>query len=980
MPEQKENLYNLSQAQNEAEKIREKANEVSGGGDVKKEDYEEAKKGIDSLKAEKQEELETALSMGYGMNSQIVINSARKNGIELDLNRFEVAQSCKKGLETVLSDGDIMDARIIIDFVKKNNIEFDLTSSEVAQSCQKGIEAALREPSSKDGQDSEAMTRITNIKQIINFVKENSIKLKEEIGFKLIHVGGEKHIDENRDLFQGKFFDKCKEFNLYPSEAYYINGFDKIDNLGVLDKEQYQDWFNNLKEKHQAWKDEENIIGPFEEGGEHFGYDKMFKYIGQEDRHQALYNFRKITELAKQSALEPEQFYGQILNQVKMDDAQYGEEENPLKSCEYLNNIADAVDIKEIENILQKVREYKDIDKLQKLVKGFSEKENVFEDWKSLKKYYELTQLLNKAELLDQPKELKKQGKDELYNYIETLAFHPNIDMQKVMQFWQKPKEFLDIGEIHAEESHKRKKPSNYIEIPHLDLTAENLRDGLVKGDLDKLQDWQPLEVEYQLPENLGKKPKSLQYYLAKNIGVSDKEIRQAVGIESDEKLKRNGKLFSRLNKRFKAEGLDLVKYLKGEQIISEKLEQELGQFKEEEETPITEYRAKINLKSDPDGVVAGNDTACCMPFGSGKNNVYTYDPVCALFTVQKKAGDKWRTVAQSVLTKDIDIKKNVSEIMSQIEHEKVKLDSIVDEDVLLESDNIITCDNIEVALNFKQNQDKDKILEYVYKDFFQEYIKQFGEQEKLDEKRAVIGKGYTDAITHLDNIDNTFVPIAPVGYSDNLGETALELKLDSEQEKLALKRKVSAQEKPQRKDLAESKIKGIENLTFKDSLQVSYLEGKAYADNETLMEYLHNMENGLIAKDINNVSKDRPNLSLKYIDDKKRMQGYILAYEGKSDDDEVIYISDLASNPKAKMAGGRLIKGFAEIYKEYYLDKDNLMPILAEAREKTSYAIIVKQLDKIGKELGVKFKIEELDEEEKGDDVMHLVLIKPEK
>ena len=79
-------------------------------------------------------------------------------------------------------------------------------------------------------------------------------------------------------------------------------------------------------------------------------------------------------------------------------------------------------------------------------------------------------------------------------------------------------------------------------------------------------------------------------------------------------------------------------------------------------------------------------------------------------------------------------------------------------------------------------------------------------------------------------------------------------------------------------------------------------------------------------------------------------------------------------------MVGGRLIKGFAEIYKEHYLDKNNLIPILTEARGKTSYAIIVKQLDKIGKELGVKFEVEELEKEERGGEVMHLVLIKPEK
>lgn len=1180
MSEQEKNLYNLEQAQAEAEKVQEKAGEIAGGENVRGEDYKEAGWDVDLLIAEKQEEMKKALSERRLDSVEKIINFADKNNIrleiaqacqkrletalreriryakeiiifanqnniELDLKKPEITQACQKGFAAYLSLGLFVDyKKYIIDFFKNNNIEIDLKKSEIAKACQKGLETSLSDGRyyvaieiidfcndnnikidsnrtevvqscqegleksfdgrvvssyekiinfakknnielkivhackkgleslfdvqynrdiSNDGTEIINFIEMYNIKidiskffqkgvevflsnglidrvrrvigfvkrnnmwedndndieinlnrpeiiqacqkglemflskkgqsfdEIIDFAKENSIKLNKKSCIDLIEAGEEKFVDENIDLFQGEFFDKCKEFNLYPSEAYYINDFDKIDNLNDFKKEQCQDWFNKLKENHKIWQDQENISGPFEAGGEHFGYDKMFKYIGQEDRHDVLYNFDKITELAKESGLKLEQFYGQILNQVKMDDAQYGGEEEydeedeeyyetSIDSYQYLNNIADAVNVEEIENILQKAEKYKDIDKLQKLVRGFFKKENVFEDWKSLKKYYELTQILGKAELLDQLKELKKQGKDELYNYIETLAFHPNIDMQKVMQFWQEPERFLDIGEIHAEESHKRKKPSNYTEFPHLDLTAENLRDGLVEGDLDKLQDWQPLEVEYQLPENLSSKPKTLQYYLAKNIGVSDKEIRQTVGIKQDEKLKRNGKLFSSLTKRFKAEKLDLVKYLKGEQKIPEKMEQELEQFRGGEQAPTVEYRAKINLKSDPDGVVAGNDTACCMPFGSGKNNVYTYNPVCALFTVQKKAGNKWRTVAQSVLTKDIDIKKNISEIISQIENEKVKLDSLVDEDVLIQSEQIITADNIEVAPNFKENQDKDKILEYIYTDFFQEYIKQFGKQEKLDKKRAVIGKGYTDAMTNLNSIDNTFVPLAPVGYSDNLGKTALELKLDSEQEKMALKRKVSAREKPQRNDLVKSKIKGIENLTFKDSLQVSFLESKAYADNETLMEYMHNMENGLIAKDINNVSKERSNLSLKYVDDKKRMQGYILAYEGKSDGEEVIYISDLASNPKAKMTGGRLIKGFAEIYKEHYLDKNNFMPILAEAREKTSYAIIIKQLDKIGEQLGIKFKMEELEKKEKGGDTMHLVLIKPKK
>lgn len=188
--------------------------------------------------------------------------------------------------------------------------------------------------------------------------------------------------------------------------------------------------------------------------------------------------------------------------------------------------------------------------------------------------------------------------------------------------------------------------------------------------------------------------------------------------------------------------------------------------------------------------------------------------------------------------------------------------------------------------------------------------------------------------------------------------------------------------EKETRKDLAPMADKKVEHLTFMDSLQVAYLEGKAYHDNKSLMEYLHNMENGLIAKDINNVSKDRVNLSLKYVDDKKKMQGYILAHEGKMDKkgENIIYIADLAANPESKMAGGRLIKEFIELYKKYYLDEGKLIPIVARAREKTSYQIILKQAEKMGKELGVKFRVEELEEEKKGEDTMHLVKIIPEK
>lgn len=145
-------------------------------------------------------------------------------------------------------------------------------------------------------------------------------------------------------------------------------------------------------------------------------------------------------------------------------------------------------------------------------------------------------------------------------------------------------------------------------------------------------------------------------------------------------------------------------------------------------------------------------------------------------------------------------------------------------------------------------------------------------------------------------------------------------------------------------------------------------------------MVYLHNIENGLIAKDINNAAKDRPNMSLKYTDAGGRVRGYILAYEGEAEGEKVIYISDLATDKESPMAGGRLVQAFAQTYQREYLAKGNFVPIYAEAREQTSYKLISRQLERLGKELGTEFELEELETYAKGEETMHPVIIRPRK
>jgi hypothetical protein len=423
---------------------------------------------------------------------------------------------------------------------------------------------------------------------------------------------------------------------------------------------------------------------------------------------------------------------------------------------------------------------------------------------------------------------------------------------------------------------------------------------------------------------------------------------------------------------------LDLIKYLKGEQEISKDLEKILGE-RFQDSRDFEEYRVKINKKSDPDGVVAGNDTACCMFFGSGKNNVYTFNPICALLTVQKKNADgTYRTVAQSVLTKDKDVKKNISEILEQVSQANTKIHEVINEDLLVDSQSVITCDNVELAENYKSHPKAGEILEFLYRDFLNEYLNLY-EKEGIDKTKAIIGLGYSYALLHLPRINNTFIPEAPVGYSDNLHPEALLLQLGKKEGELIAFKEIKKSEVVEKE--SPKLPRGISMLTFEDSLQVAYIEGKAYHENESLIQYLHNMENALIAKDVNNEIKNRPNMSFKYKDEKGKMHGYILAYEGRinKDGENVIYVSDLASDG-SKLTGGSLIVAFTEAYRKNYIDKNNPLPLYMQLREKTSYQIIIKQLNKIGKQIGKEFELEELGTYESGDDTMHEVIIRVKK
>ncbi len=717
---------------------------------------------------------------------------------------------------------------------------------------------------------------------------------------------------------------------------------------------------------------------------------KLWENITKEELHIIAPEIVKIFQISKYSK---DTFRGEYLERIIKDGAKYGEQQ--IEPLRHFHQVAQSIYEPELEKDTSSFFVEASSFEQTRAIAEQLKREGLFKNWETLKKYHELSEVLKQREVLEKLQKLKDEGKDKQYTFFSNLAFHPGskISMQTVFQFMENPARFLDVEDDHSGEAHERKKPSNYTRFEYLDISAEDLRDALIEGTLDRLQYFKPFEAQYKITDK----------------NYTDHEIidllKNALG-SFREKIKGNaknpGKLFKiteEILKRHIIEYKDIVNNPSSlQQQVRGELEQALFDvnFGIKDTRKSEEFLVKIHPKSSPEGHLAGNDTACCMPFGSGKNNVYMYNLGCSILTVQRKVGDSYRTIAQSVLTPDVDIKHNIADLVSKVQDETL-LSSVITEDLTQKKTIIITADNIEVA----PNAEKYKIsVEKIYQDFVSRYAQEIDSGE-IDKNRMLIGKGYSDLnFSQAKNVNNTFIPITPVAYSDNYGSEVYELPLNEKSEIVPLP-EYGMLQKQEKETVDPDLPKGVQYLTAHDTLRVSYMEGKVYAENESLVQYIHRIGNELTAKDINNNFKNRPNLSLKVEDETGAMLGYMIAYEGAEkndnydeDNDEVsqnkelgqkvIYISDLAADTaRSKLAGGRLIKAFKTLIKREYLDKNNFIPIVMQAREATSYAIVLNQLENelrknLDKEYGYTFEVEESGSYEAGSDTMHQIKLRP--
>jgi hypothetical protein len=366
-----------------------------------------------------------------------------------------------------------------------------------------------------------------------------------------------------------------ERFEFLTLEEYIVCKFE-LEKLGEEEDNDktYKAVYEQLKDNVSEWQDYENINGPFEEASKVFGYERMMQYVradkgageGKETTlHDKLHNFAQVMRLYNTSNMSAEDFYKNILVQVTQDtghtevvqEQTYDEDENEVRdimgSYARLQIIAKNLDLNEyeLEGVQDKAQKYKyDIPEMEELLANYDTSDKILQSWKSLKRYFDLANLLDRSQALDALVGLRQEGREHLYQYVRTLVFHPDskVDINAAMEFWKTPERFLARLDEHTpDEVQNRKKPSNYVEMPNLDLSADELVDAMVEGDMDRIQAFPYMEVEYE------------------SGGPLLTKVKRALGSRKDNiqgKAQNPKKLFAELNNILKPLGGDVSKYI----------------------------------------------------------------------------------------------------------------------------------------------------------------------------------------------------------------------------------------------------------------------------------------------------------------------------------------------------------------------------------------------------------------------------------
>ncbi len=650
-----------------------------------------------------------------------------------------------------------------------------------------------------------------------------------------------------------------------------------------------------------------------------------------------------------------------VLLQVAQDDARY----DSSNAHQKFNDVMRTISTQSIEKTIRNIEQLGIPELTKRAEKLRNGRFQALTSWNGLKEAETLIRVLQRRDMMQVFQH--SNAPDSVKNYVFALLEHPTIEMDALNNFLVNPLKFLDAkGSFVDTDLQKSLSPARMLSVERLGLTAEDIRDALVDGTMDILQLLPPSEQTFVFDANGD--DIYTDHYLQKTFSRAIGREREGVkGKAHDPKL-----LFSDLlqwGRSHDKSKNDCIAWLRAEQSF------ELTQTDRDELTRLlhasgrgvpqtdgTIVRIRLGKKSDPSMMVAGNDTKSCMPFGDGKTNVYAWNPNCAQLVVERKMEDgTWRTMAQSVVMLDVDIKKFAGGVIADVRSGK-QLTEILTADVFA-SLPLIVCDNIEPSPNDIE-AGRSAIIEKTYQSFFKFYLAQYAPTLGVNATEVIIGKesyatGRPD--WSFPQTSNTYLPLAPVSYTDNAGTIVY--------------RMTTGLEHVQKEQAT------ISTVTAANILPMSYLESKNFADNPNLILGLYDRQHKIVGASITREKHGDPNLCLMSRDENSVPVGYIIAYMDRTTDVPEVFIDDMAvdrsRNVLAARHAVRLLKTFLDIYAKHYQHSEiPFPPIFAQMRERTSYKLFKRQAETLSKEYQLELEISEEGETSLGGEIFKHVRV----
>ncbi|MEI6835531.1 MAG: hypothetical protein WCK59_01745 [Candidatus Falkowbacteria bacterium] len=380
-------------------------------------------------------------------------------------------------------------------------------------------------------------------------------------------------------------------------------------------------------------------------------------------------------------------------------------------------------------------------------------------------------------------------------------------------------------------------------------------------------------------------------------------------------------------------------------------------------------YKVRVNYKNDPR--ILQSTTKGSIFLESEKKNIYIANPNCAFFTIEEKSSTGWSVVVESILTINQDLHINVAKL---IKNEETIENILSTKDTYQKAEKFLFCVSINV-LPVMRN--KINLVETMYKDFFNKYIafqNKNSTEIVLNSSNLIIGSILAN-IHFGEKRSNTYLPISLISCSRRQKSFIYVLDLIKVSENKSISEYKVSQDIFNFKKSSE-KGGGVQSLLGTDISAIPVIEKMAYPDD--MHEGMAELQNYIFASAINNKINNFPNLSLKYIDAEGKMAGYFISYQGVRQGVKIVYIENLAVDPKNKIAAGRIINRFIEKYLAEYTDKGNPLPIYIQSREETTYFMMQKQFDKLRDKYGVNFSVEEVNKYRFGSSIMYSQLITP--